>query len=114
MVSTTSESVATAIRLQLVLQHMTGKTLAAGIGMGQRSLSKRLVGSVPFKADEVARIADVLDVPVGELLRNAGQVGQAADHSGQHAVSSAPNPEQGEPDSRERLDRPAAYDQQAS
>lgn len=114
MVSTTSESVATAIRMQLVLQRMTGKTLAAGIGMGQRSLSKRLVGAVAFKADEVARIADVLNIPVGELLRAPGQVGGAAQNSGQHSVSPAPDPGMGESGSRERLDRPAAYPDEAA
>jgi len=111
MVSTTSESVATAIRMQLVIQRMTGRALAAEIGMGERSLSKRLVGAVPFKADEVARIADVLDIPVGELLRVPGDVGGAAHNGGQHSVSPAP---EGEPGSRERLDRSAAYDQAAS
>jgi transcriptional regulator with XRE-family HTH domain len=114
MVSTTSESVATAIRMQLVLRKMTGRTLASRIGMGERSLSKRLTGVVTFKADEVARIADALDVPVGELLRSPDHTGQAAENSGQHTVSSAPAPEPGESESRERLDRPAAYPDQAN
>lgn len=39
-------------------------------------------------------------------------VGRAAENSGQHAVSPAPSP--GDAGSRERLDRPAAYDQAAS
>lgn len=41
-------------------------------------------------------------------------VGRAADNSGQHPVSSAPASEPGESESRERLDRPAAYPDQAT
>ena len=41
--------------------------------------------------------------------------GQAADQTGKPTVSSAPDLETGEPDSRERLDRPgASHDQRAS
>jgi excisionase family DNA binding protein len=38
-------------------------------------------------------------------------VGQAAGNSGQHTVSPAPSPVEGESGSRERLDGPAAYPQ---
>ena len=70
MPSVTSLSVAEVIRLHLRRRKMHAQTLAESIGMGQRSLSKRLVGAVPFKVDELLRIADVLDVPVQELCNS--------------------------------------------
>lgn len=92
---------------------MTGKALAERIGMGQRSMSKRLVGAVVFKAAEVAQIADVLGIPVAELLRVADGVGRAAGNSGDHSVSPAPA-SPGDAGSRERLDGPAAYPNRAA
>ncbi|HEX5347880.1 MAG TPA: helix-turn-helix transcriptional regulator [Pseudonocardiaceae bacterium] len=76
MTSAAAEDVATAVRMELARRRMTGKALAESIGMGQRSISKRLVGKVPFKADELLRIADVFGMKLGELLDDSRDNGE--------------------------------------
>ena len=97
--------IAANVRVELARHNMRQKELAERIEMKPALLSHRLQGRTPLSLHEVDQIAGALDVPVSTLLNVTGE---AARHSGQHSVSSAPS---GESDSRERLDRPAASDQ---
>ena len=61
--------------------------------------------------ERLVHLDERIDAHEGEALRDRWEFGhhepgRAADNSGQHPVSSAPA---GESESRERLDRPAAY-----
>ena len=46
----------------------TQATLARELGITATTLSKKLRGAVPITVDELARIAELLGVEVGELL----------------------------------------------
>jgi len=42
--------------------------LAEALGTAQNSISRRLTGKVPFSLPEIERIAQILQVPVEQLL----------------------------------------------
>lgn len=71
------------------------------IETGKRHASNRVANALAL-----ALGVKPLDLWQPPHLSGNGPVGQAADNSGTHPVSPAPK---GAPDSRERLDRPAAY-----
>lgn len=56
------------VRAEMARRGVTQARLAHQLGMAQQSLSRRLRGDTLFSVDELLRIANVLDVPAGELL----------------------------------------------
>ena len=62
------ESVPDAIRAEMTRQSITQDELARRMDWKQPQVSKRLRGQVPFKADEIERIARALDVPLDQLM----------------------------------------------
>lgn len=60
----TEYDVAAEIRVTLARQRRTASSLALQLGWGQKYLSRRLTGEVPFNVNEVAQIALALNVPV--------------------------------------------------
>lgn len=56
------------IRAELARKAMTQKDLADVLKLSQASVSERLVGKVPWRVDELTRLAEVLGVPVVVLL----------------------------------------------
>ena len=107
MPHTVPEQVAANVRVELARHNMRQKELAERIDMKPAMLSHRLQGRTALTLHEIDLIAGALDVPVATLLHVTGQ---AAGKSGKHSVSSASIPSQGESESRERLDGPAASD----
>lgn len=67
--------VAAEVRAEMARQQMPQAKLAALLGVAQQTISRRLVGEVPFDVTELARIADLLKVPVTQFL---GTVERAA------------------------------------
>lgn len=56
------------IRSELALRGLTGKDLAACLGLPPNSISRRLSGHTEFSASELARAAAWLGVPVGRFF----------------------------------------------
>jgi transcriptional regulator with XRE-family HTH domain len=57
------------IKARLRTQHSTVRRLAAEIGMTEWALGRRVKGTVEFRTSELRDIAEVLGVPVEQLLR---------------------------------------------
>lgn len=61
-------STAREVRAEMSRQGISQVELAKAIGIAQNSISRRLTGKVPFSLPEIESIAQVLDVPVDQLL----------------------------------------------
>lgn len=61
-------AVAGEARAVLARHQKTQRDLAAVLGLSQTQAWARLTGAVGFRADEVARIAAWLEIPVTDLL----------------------------------------------
>lgn len=66
--TTTADTVPETIRRRLAELDMSQSELAREVGMRDAKLSRRMCGDVEFRADELQQIADVLDMPMAELL----------------------------------------------
>lgn len=64
-------AIASAVRDQLDEAELSGRQLAAQIGMTPWSLQRRLSGKVPFSGDDLIAVAGVLDVPVEQFFIKA-------------------------------------------
>lgn len=60
--------VANNIRAEVARRRLSQVKLAEQVGIRQQALSRRLNGTTPFRIDELARIAEVLDMPLSELV----------------------------------------------
>lgn len=67
--TTLDDRVATEIRAELGRQNMSRAALARALGMTKFSLNRRLVGDVELTANEIEKIAEILDVSVWQLLQ---------------------------------------------
>jgi transcriptional regulator with XRE-family HTH domain len=65
---TTRGHVATAIRIELARNDMSASELARRVGIRRAAFGRRMTGQVPFKVDELTRIASELGVPATTLL----------------------------------------------
>jgi transcriptional regulator with XRE-family HTH domain len=65
---TATERVAANIRAELARQGISQTDLAASLHKSQPTVSRRLLGRVPFSVDELDIIADLLDVPMAQLV----------------------------------------------
>lgn len=65
---TPTQTVGANIRAEVARRGLTQAALAEVIGVSQSQLSKRLRGVIPFDVNEVAAIANALDVPITELV----------------------------------------------
>jgi hypothetical protein len=63
-----TERVVMAIRIEMVRRGMKTSELAASIDEQYLWLQRRLTGVTPFLLEDVQRIAQALDVPLGSLL----------------------------------------------
>lgn len=68
MAQTPTERVAANVRAELARAQQSGRGLAGQIGMAPSSMARRLSGSIPFRVDELHRIADALNVAVSVLM----------------------------------------------
>lgn len=60
----TEYDVAAEVRVALARQRRTASSLALQLGWGQKYLSRRLTGEVPFDVIDLAEVALALNVPV--------------------------------------------------
>lgn len=65
---TAAERVAANIRAELARKGISQAELAASLNKSQPTVSRRLLGRVPFSVDELDIIAAILDVPMAELV----------------------------------------------
>ena len=65
---TATERVAANIRAELARQGISQTDLANSLHKSQPTVSRRLLGRVPFSVDELDIIADLLDVPMAQLV----------------------------------------------
>lgn len=78
------ESIAAEVRAELARQRKSQREVAEAIGMEQPNLQLRLAGKRPFRAEELAALAEVFGVPVGRFYGEApvpavvGESGSAA------------------------------------
>jgi transcriptional regulator with XRE-family HTH domain len=69
------ELVAAEVRAEMARQRMSQTRLAEALGVTQASVSRRLVGEVPFDIQELYKVAEFLGVPVAQFLgTSAGAV----------------------------------------
>ncbi|MDO5501509.1 MAG: helix-turn-helix transcriptional regulator [Propionibacteriaceae bacterium] len=73
---TPTQTVGANSRAEVARRGLTQAALAEVIGVSQSQLSKRLRGVIPFDVNEVAAIANALDVPITELV--TAKAGSAA------------------------------------
>lgn len=66
----TTTRVADNIRAEMARQSCTQERLATSLGTTQQFISRRLSGRVAFTVDDLARIADSLNVPMARLVDN--------------------------------------------
>lgn len=62
------ERVAAEVRAELARQQMSQSELAKRLGVAQQTVSRRMTGEVPFDIAELATIAELLGVPMSQLL----------------------------------------------
>lgn len=65
---TLNASVAAEVRAELGRQQITQHQLAARLGWAPALLSRRLTGRTPLRTDDIERIAQVLGVPLSQLI----------------------------------------------
>lgn len=68
MDQTPAEWIAATIRAELARRKLSGRQLAVRMDMPVNTLRRRLNGETPFDVAELVAIADILDVPVVDLL----------------------------------------------
>lgn len=68
MQSTTTESVAAEVRAQCARQRVSQRDLAKVLGVSHATLFRRFSGEVAFDVEELAAVANYLDIPMASLL----------------------------------------------
>lgn len=68
MEQTTTQLTAGAVRAELARRRISGRELGRAIGWSLGTTSRRLNGQSPITVDELARIAQFIDVPLAALL----------------------------------------------
>lgn len=63
-----TERVAAEVRAAAARRRMSGAQLADRLGMSQMAMSRRMSGRMPFRVDELAALAAVLEVDVRDLI----------------------------------------------
>ena len=66
------ETIAEEVRVLLARRKLSQRALAELLGWQQSQVSRRLGGTTPFTADEIAEVADALGVPVETLYGRPG------------------------------------------
>lgn len=66
--SLTTGQVAAEIRAELARRKISGRSLAVQLGWSTTTGHRRLSGTQPLTVEDIARIADFLGVPIGQLL----------------------------------------------
>jgi transcriptional regulator with XRE-family HTH domain len=62
------QRVASEVRANMARQRISGSEMARRIGVSQPYLHRRISGEIPFDIDDLARVAEVLNVRIADLL----------------------------------------------
>lgn len=68
MEQTTTERTASAVRAELARRKISGTELATALGWSRTTTWRRLNGSHAFDVNELAAVAEFLDVPLETLI----------------------------------------------
>lgn len=71
MTQTHSERVAATVRAEMARNRVSQTALAETLGLSQAAVSRRLLGAVPFDVDELAQVAELLNVTAASLIGEA-------------------------------------------
>jgi transcriptional regulator with XRE-family HTH domain len=63
-----SQHVAAEVRAHLARQRISGRRAALMLGWTPPYLSRRLTGEIPFDVDDLAKVADLLGVPIATFF----------------------------------------------
>lgn len=72
MTKTSTRTAGANIRAEMARRQVTQTEMAQHLGITQPALSKRIRGIVPLNIDELAAIADRLEVPLDAILHGVG------------------------------------------
>jgi len=61
-------TIAGEVRAELARQQKTQRDVASILGLPQQSIQQRLAGKTPWRAEELATLADALGVPVSRFF----------------------------------------------
>lgn len=67
----TNQDIAANVRAEAARRQVTQAQLAERLELTQPGMSRRMLGRVPFSASELATVADVLEIPVANLIGQA-------------------------------------------
>jgi transcriptional regulator with XRE-family HTH domain len=68
MTTNPTTALAANVRAEMARSGLPQQQLADALGLKQQGLSRRLAGRTPFSLDEAFAVADILGVPVSEIL----------------------------------------------
>lgn len=68
MVNSLTERVAATARAEVARRRVSQEKLAHALGVSQGAVSRRLLGHVGFSLSELEKTAELLEIPVEELL----------------------------------------------
>ncbi|MDB4872777.1 MAG: BetR domain [Gemmatimonadales bacterium] len=68
MSMTLEDRVLQKIQAELDKRHMSGAELGRRMSVSQATISRRMIGEVSFTLAELTQVAEILQVPVDELL----------------------------------------------
>lgn len=71
MQSDERQQIANGVRAELARHRMSQRDAASVLGLHQQSLQMRLAGKTPFRAEELAKLADLLGIPVAQFFPQA-------------------------------------------
>lgn len=71
MTQTLSTRVAAVVRAEAARRKVPQAQIADRLSVSQAAVSRRMTGRTPFDLDELAIVAQLLDVPVIDLIREA-------------------------------------------
>jgi len=60
--------VAAEVRAEMARQRLTQEQLSTRLGVHQTWVSKRVTGRVPFRVEEIERVAKALDKPISQFV----------------------------------------------
>lgn len=89
------ESVAGEVRAVAARKRVTQASIARELGMSQQALSRRWTGELAFDVEELAAVARILDVSLGDLLPPTTPNGPAStSHTVAEVAFESPTPTQ--------------------
>lgn len=79
-----AQGIADEVRSMMARKRITGKSVAARLGITEMAFSRRARGEVEFSASEIVLVAQALDCPVDDLLPQMDSNHQHFDYQFDH------------------------------